>query len=58
MGYEVRLYNPDSRKEVSHTVDSYSTYYAIIDEDKLQVEVEKANVQVKIFISILSMLVY
>ena len=58
MGYEVQLYNPDSGKEVSHSVDSYSTYYAIKDKDKLQVEVEKAYVQVKIFISVLSMLVY
>ena len=50
MGYEVRLYNPDSGKEVKRSVDSYSTYYAIKDEDKLQVEAEKAYVQVKCII--------
>ena len=53
-GYEVRLYDPDSEKEVSRSVDSYSTFYTIKDEDKLQVEVEKAYVQVRMFISVLS----
>ena len=52
--YEVWLYNPDSGKEVSCSVDSYSTYYTINDEDKLQVRLEKAYVQVRIFISVLS----
>ena len=50
MGYEVRLYNPDSGHEVSRLVASYSTYYATTDEDKLQIELNKAYVQVRIFI--------
>ena len=51
MGYEVRLYNPDSGKEVNRSVDSYSMSYVIKDEDKLQVEIEKAYVQVRMFMS-------
>ena len=50
MGYEVRLYDPDSGHEVSHSVAGYSTYYTITDEDKLQMELKKAYVQVRIFI--------
>ena len=57
-GYEVRLYNPDSGKEVSRSVDSYSTYYTIKDEDKLQVELENAYVQVRMSISLLSLCRY
>ena len=53
-GYEVRLYNPDSGKEVSRSVDSYSTYYTIKDKDRLQVELENAYVQVRMSISVLS----
>ncbi len=48
MAYEVRLYNPNSGKEVNRSVDSYSTYYTIKDEDKLQIELENAYVQVRI----------
>ena len=48
MGYEVWLYDPDSGKEVRHLVDRYSTYYAVKDEDKLQVSLEKAYVQVMV----------
>ena len=58
MGYEVRLYDPDSGKEVNRSVDSYSTYYIIKDEDKLQVELEKAYVQVRLLIPVLSVHVY
>ena len=54
-GYEVRLYDPDSGKEVSRSVDTYSMYYTIKDEDRLQVELEKAYVQVRMFVSVLSL---
>lgn len=46
MGYEVRLYNPGSGQEVIHQVSRLSTYYAIRDRDKLQVELKEAHVQV------------
>ena len=49
IGSEVRLYDPESGKEVSHSVDSYSTYYIIKDEDEVKIELEKAYVQVRIF---------
>ena len=52
IGYEVRLYDPDSGQEVHRSVDNYSTYYVTNDEDKLQVELEKAYTQVRVFISI------
>ena len=46
MGYEVQLYDPDSGHEVSYSVASYSTYYTITDEDKFQIELNKAYIQV------------
>ena len=52
IGYEVRLYDLGSGQEVIRSVDSYSTYYVIKDEDKLQVVIERAYIQVKMFISI------
>ena len=46
MGYEVRLYSPGSGEEVIRHVSSYSTYYAIQDSDKVQLELEETYVQV------------
>ena len=46
MGYEVRLYNPNSGQAVEHQVGGFSTHYIITNEDKIQVDIEEAYVQV------------
>ena len=46
MGYEVRIYNPNSGQVVQHQVGGFSTHYIITDEDKIQVDLEEAYVQV------------
>lgn len=46
MGYEVRLYNPDSGQVVQNQVGGLSTHYIITDQDKIQVDLEEAYVQV------------
>lgn len=48
MGYEVRLYNPNSGQAVEHQVGGFSTHYIITNEDKIQVDIEEAYVQVRI----------
>ena len=46
MSYEVQLYNPDSRRVVHHQVGRLSAHYIITDDDKVQVELKEAYVQV------------
>ena len=48
MGYEVRLYNPNSGQAVEYQVGGFSTHYIITNEDKIQVDIEEAYVQVRI----------
>ena len=52
MGYEVRLYNPDSGQVVHHQVGGLSTHYIITDQDKIQMDLEGTYVQVvKIYLT-------
>ena len=50
MGYEVRLYNPDSGKEVHRRLGGFTTHYIVTDEDKIQVDLEEAYIQVSFFL--------